>query len=179
MSDALSDVVGSRAAVRVPARVGVTELFHLHYRRLVGLAVLLVDDRETAEEIVQEAFEGLYRRWRRLRDPLAASAYLNRSVVNGSRSRLRRRATERAHLLPEVGQAPSAESTGVAHVAGQALTNAVAALPRRQREVVVLRYYLDLSEEQIAEWLGVSHGSVKQHAHRATATLSARMESWS
>jgi RNA polymerase sigma-70 factor (sigma-E family) len=179
VSDALSDVVGSRADVGVPARAGVTELFGLHYRRLVGLAVLLVDDRETAEDVVQEAFEGLYRRWRRLRDPHAAAAYLNRSVVNGARSRLRHRATERAHALPEVGQSPSAESTGVAHDAEDALTDAVLALPRRQREVVVLRYYLDLSEEQIADWLGVSRGSVKQHAHRATATLQARMESWS
>jgi RNA polymerase sigma factor (sigma-70 family) len=128
---------------------------------------------------VQEAFEGLYRRWRRLRDPQAALTYLNRSVVNGCRSRLRRRATERAHPLAEAGQAPSAESTGVTHSAGQALVNAVGALSRRQREVVVLRYYLDLSEEQIADWLGVSTGSVKQHASRANATLQSRMEAWS
>ena len=179
MSDALSDALGARTDVRVPARAGVTELFHLHYRRLVGLAALLVDDRETAEDVVQEAFEGLYRRWRRLRDPHAATAYLNRSVVNGSRSRLRRRATERAHPLPDVGQTPSAEATGVTHDVEHALAGAVLQLPRRQREVIVLRYYLDLSEEQIAEWLGVSPGSVKQHAHRATATLHARMESWS
>src|SRR5262245_15009163 len=77
VSGALSDVVGSRSDVRVPARAGVTELFHLHYRRLVGLARLLVDDRETAEDVVQEAFEGLYRRWRRLRDPHTAATYLN------------------------------------------------------------------------------------------------------
>lgn len=179
MSDALRDVVGSRADVLVSARAGVTELFALHYGRLVGLAVLLVDDRNTAEDVVQEAFEGLYRRWRRLRDPQAAAAYLNRSVVNGARSRLRRRATERAHPLPDVGESPSAEATGVAHDAEHALIDAVLALPRRQREVVVLRYYLDLSEEQIARWLGVSRGSVKQHAHRATVTLHARMESWS
>jgi RNA polymerase sigma factor (sigma-70 family) len=121
----------------------------------------------------------LYRRWLRLRDPQAALTYLNRSVVNGCRSRLRRRATERAHPLAEVGQAPSAESTGVTHGAGQALVQAVGALSRRQREVVVLRYYLDLSEEQIADWLGVSTGSVKQHASRATATLQSRMEAWS
>lgn len=179
MSDVLRDVVGSRTDKRVTARAGVTDLFHMHYRRLVGLAALLVDDRETAEDVVQDAFEGLYRRWRRLRDPHAAAVYLNRSVVNGSRSRLRRRATERMHALPEVGLSPSAEATGVADTAEHALHDAVLALPRRQREVVVLRYYLDLSEEQIAEWLGVSPGSVKQHAHRATTTLHERMESWS
>jgi RNA polymerase sigma-70 factor (sigma-E family) len=179
VSDALGDVVRSRNDVRVPARAGVTELFDSDYRRLLGLARLLVDDRETAEDVVQEAFEGLYQRWRRLRDPRAATAYLNRSVVNGSRSRLRRRATERAHLLPEAGQAPSAEATGLAYGAERALAEAVLALPRRQREVVVLRYYLNLSEEDIAEWLGVSPGSVKQHAHRAISTLQERMESWS
>jgi RNA polymerase sigma-70 factor (sigma-E family) len=179
MSDPLSDVLESRAGIRVPARAGVTELFHLHYRRLVGLAVLLIDDRETAEDVVQEAFEGLYRRWRHLRDPHAAAAYLNRSVVNGSRSRLRRRATERAHPLSDPEPEPSAESGGLAHGARDALTDAVLALPRRQREVIVLRYYLDLSEEQIADWLGVTPGSVKQHAHRATTTLHSRMEAWS
>ena len=176
---ALSGVLGSRTNDRLPAGVGVTDLFHLHYRRLVGLGVLLVNDRETAEDVVQEAFEGLYRQWRRLRDPYTAAAYLNRSVVNGARSRLGRRATGRAHLQSEAGRSLSVGATGVAHIAEHALTDALLALPRRQREVVVLRYYLDLTEEQIADWLGVSPGSVKQHAHLATATLQRRMESWS
>ena len=108
----------------------------------------------------------------------AATTYLDRSVVNGARSRLRRRMTERAHALPEAGETPSAESAGVIHGAERALVDAVKALPRRQREVVVLRYFLDLSEEQIAEWLGVSRGSVKRHAFRATASLQEQMEAW-
>ena len=160
------------------ARAGVTELFHHHYRRLVGLATLLVDDRDSAEEVVQDAFESLYRHWNRLRDPESALAYVNRSVVNGSRSRLRRRATERAYVLPEAGSEPSAESSGVEHGRRDQLLAAVYALPRRQREVIVLRYYLDLSEEQIADWLGISGGSVKRHAFRATAALHKRMEAW-
>ncbi len=175
----MSGAERSPRRISVSARSAVTELFHLHYRRLVGLAALLVDDRETAEDVVQESFEALYRRWRRLRDPQAAVAYLNRSVVNGSRSRLRRRATERAHVLHEAGPAASAESAGVDHGAHEALIEAMRSLSGRQREVVVLRYYLDLSEEQIAEWLGVTKGSVKQHASRATATLHSRMEAWS
>jgi RNA polymerase sigma-70 factor (sigma-E family) len=178
LSDGSSDAVG-RADNRELARAGVTELFGLHYRRLVGLAAMLVDDTETAEDVVQDAFEGLYRRWRRLRDPQAAAAYLNHSVVNQARTRLRRRATQRTHLLRDPGPAPSAETHCVAHGAEDALADAVRALPARQREVIVLRYYLDLSEAQIADWLGVSHGSVKQHAHRATATLQGQMESWS
>jgi len=159
-------------------RAAVTEIFHHHYRRLVGLAGLMVDDRETAEEVVQDAFEALYRNWGRLRDPQAAIAYLNRSVVNGSRSRLRRRMTERSYDLPDEGAAPSAESLGVDRHERTELMDAVRALPRRQREVMVLRYYLDLSEDQIAEWLGISNGSVKRHAFRATENLHKRMEAW-
>jgi RNA polymerase sigma-70 factor (sigma-E family) len=150
----------------------------VHYRRLVGLAVLLVDDRESAEDVVQDAFEALYRSYGRLHDPQAAVTYLNRCVVNGSRSRLRRRGTERAYVLPEAGLAPSAETVGVDHGEHAELVAAVFALPRRQREVVVLRYFLDLTEEQIAQWLGVSRGSVKRHASRATAALHKRMEAW-
>ena len=156
----------------------VSMLFHLHYRRLLGLAGLLVDDRGTAEEVVQDAFESLYRRWGSLRDPSSAVAYLNRSVVYGSRSRIRRRYTERSFQLPEAGIAPSAEDVGVDHRQGDDLFAAVLQLPQRQREVIVLRFYLDLSEDQIARWLGVSSGSVKKHASRATATLQRRMGAW-
>ena len=79
----------------------VTMLFHLHYRRLVSLADLLVGDPGTAEEVVQDAFESLYRRWGSLRDPSSAVAYLDRSVVYGSRSRIRRRYTERSFRSPK------------------------------------------------------------------------------
>ncbi len=156
----------------------VTWLFHLHYRRLLGLAGLLVDDRGTAEEIVQDAFERLYRSWGSLRSPEAAVAYLDRSVVNGARSRLRRRFTERSYQLPEAGTTPSAESAGVDRRQRDDLVAAVRQLPPRQREVIVLRFYLDLSEAQIAGWLGVSPGSVKKHASRATTALQKRMEAW-
>lgn len=159
-------------------RAAVAELFHHHYRRLVGLAGLMVDDRETAEEVVQDAFEGLYRNWSRLRDPDAAIGYLNRSVVNGSRSRVRRRITEKSFELPEAGVERSAEATGIDGSRRDDLITAVRALPTRQREVMVLRYFLDLSEEEIARWLGVSTGSVKRHAFRATVTLQKRMEAW-
>ena len=86
--------------------------------------------------------------------------------------------TPNALYLPEGGTAPSAESSGVDRQQGDDLFAAVQRLPQRQREVIVLRYYLDLSEDQIAHWLGVSSGSVKKHASRATATLQKRMEAW-
>lgn len=159
-------------------RDAVTALFHVHYRRLVGFTSLLVDDRESAEEIVQDAFESLFLRWGTLRDPDAAVAYLDRSVVYASRSWIRRRVTARAYVLPEAGVEPSAEDSGLDHEQRAALSEAIRALPRRQREVVVLRYFLDLREDEIATWLGISAGSVKQHQSRATAALHARMEAW-
>jgi len=177
MSSSSDDVWGPAGVPSVP-RAAVTYLFHHHYRRLVGLAGLLVDDRETAEEIVQDAFEAPYRNWDRLRDPYAAVAYLNLSVVNGSRSKARRRMTERASELPDAGVAPSAESVGLDGSRRVELIAAVRGLPQRQRDVVVLRFFLDLSEEQIAAWLGVSRGSVKRHASRATDALQKRMEAW-
>jgi len=172
-----SDTWGQSSLPASP-RAAVTHLFHHHYRRLVGLAALMVDDRESAEEVVQDAFEALYRNWGRLRDPYAAVTYLNRSVVNGSRSTARRRMTERAYDLPDAGSAPSAETVGLDGSQRHELIAAVRELPRRQREVVVLRYFLDLSEEQIAEWLGVSKGSVKRHAFRATDALQKRLGAW-
>lgn len=160
------------------ARAAVAALFHAHHRRLVGLASLLVDDHGTAEEIVQDAFESLYKRWGGLRDPGAAVAYLDRSVVYGARSALRRRYVVRSHELPEAGTSRSAEEHGVDSGTRDALSAAIRDLPRRQREVIVLRYYLDLSEAEIASWLGVSPGSVKRHAFRATESLHKRMEAW-
>lgn len=176
----MRDTAHDRGDADLPRARGaaVSALFHVHYRRLVGLAGLLVDDRESAEEVVQDAFEQLYRRWGSLRDPSSAVAYLDRSVVNGARSRLRRRSTERSYLWPVPAEEPSAESTGIERRQRDVLVAAVRQLPRRQREVIVLRYFLDLSEDQIAQWLGVSPGSVKQHAHRATTALQQRMEAW-
>jgi RNA polymerase sigma-70 factor (sigma-E family) len=170
--------VGTAGDGSSTAREAVGELFAVHYRRLVGLAMLLVDDRETAEDVVQEAFAGLFARWGRLRDRRAASAYLQRSVVNGSRSRLRRRAIVRAHESSPRAGVESAEATGLDRVEQRALVEAVRQLPRRQREVMVLRYFLDLSEAEIADWLDISRGSVKRHAARATATLRQKMGAW-
>jgi len=161
-----------------PARDVVADLFHVHHRRLVGLAALLVDDRGSAEELVQDAFESLYRNWNGLRSPSAAVAYLDRAVVYAARSWVRRRVTARSYVWPEAGSTPSAEAEGVGRGERDALAAAVRQLPRRQREVIVLRYYLDLSEAEIAAWLGVSPGSVKRHASRATESLQRRMEAW-
>jgi RNA polymerase sigma-70 factor (sigma-E family) len=152
----------------------VAELFLAHHRRLVGLAALLVDDRETAEDVVQDAFAGLYRRWRRLRDPNAAVPYLNQAVVNGARDSLRRRRRSGSALLrmvPRSEELDSAERDVLVHADRDRLWHAVRALPDRQRQVLVLRYYLDQSEAEIAQTLAISRGSVKKHASRALASL--------
>lgn len=156
---------------------GVTALFRVHAAGLRRVAVLLVDDAATAEDVVQDAFVRLHRRWLLLRDPDKALAYLRTSVVNGSRSRLRRRRTERGYVLPAVGEQPSAEHTVLRTAELRAVGDGLAALPRRQREVLVLRYYLDLSEAEIAASLGISTGSVKSHASRGIAALAVRLES--
>jgi len=154
----------------------VTALYRVHAAGLRRVASLLVDDRETAEDVVQDAFVRLHRRWLLLRDPDKALAYLRTSVVNGSRSRLRRRRTERGFVPAASEDHPSAEHTVLRTAELRAVSDGLAALPRRQREVLVLRYYLDLSEAEIAGSLGISRGSVKSHAARGIAALAARME---
>jgi RNA polymerase sigma-70 factor (sigma-E family) len=167
---------GSRSAARTES---VSTLFVVHHRRLVGLAALLVTDQETAEDVVQEAFAGLYRRWRQLRDPDAAVAYLNRAVVNGSRDALRhgRRATALVpRLVPRSVETASAEHDAIQHDDADRLWQAITQLPPRQLQVLVLRYYLNHSEAEIAATLGVSRGSVKKHASRGLASLARCLE---
>jgi RNA polymerase sigma-70 factor (sigma-E family) len=149
--------------------VRLERLFAEHYASLVGLAQLLVDERESAEEIVQEAFVRFHTSLRRLRDPSRASAYLRRTVVNLARGQLRRRMTARAQQ-PAVSLEPLPDPTGA--VAGRdAMIRALSRLPRRQRECLVLRYYLDLSEAEIAAALGIAVGTVKSHVFRGLDAL--------
>jgi RNA polymerase sigma-70 factor (sigma-E family) len=152
-------------------------LYAAHWRRLVRLAVLLVHDLGAAEEIVQECFVSVHGRWGRLNDPDKALAYLRQSVVNRSRSHLRHLAVVRRHLEREQAPEPAAGADGSAYDQERRATvlAALRALPRRQREVLVLRYYLDLSEAEIADTLGISRGAVKSHASRGTAALRAQL----
>jgi RNA polymerase sigma-70 factor (sigma-E family) len=144
-----------------------SDLYRDHRMRMVRLAVLLVDDPSTAEDVVQEAFTGLHRHWSGLRDEAAAVGYLRTAVVNGSRSVLRRRRTARDYVPPHQVNARSAESLAMLSSEHQAVVDALATLPPRQREVLVLRYYGGLSEAEIAESTGISRGTVKSTASRA------------
>ena len=140
------------------------------YRRervpMVRLAVLLVGSQEQAEEIVQDAFAQLFERWERVDRP---GAYLRTCVVNGCRRTHRRRGHDR-RAAAVVGQ-PLPAGLGADHLA-----DALAALPARRRAAVVLRYYEDLSEAEIAEALGVRPGTVKSLLHRGLAQLRQAVE---
>lgn len=166
----------AQSAIDVPGTVSptvdVNALYTAHWRYLVRLAVLLVDDVASAEDVVQDAFVALHRRADGLRDPDAALAYLRTSVLNLSRSVLRRRQVARKHLRvaePEA-TAPADHDVLLADEHRAALA-AVRRLPRHQREVLILRYWSGLSEREIAQTLGIAPGSVKSAASRGLATL--------
>ena len=144
------------------------DLHRDHYRSLVRLACLLVDDVGPGEEVVQDAFVRVYRAWARVDDPLK---YLRTAVMNSARSGLRRRRSARRYVPPAVRAAPGADDAVVVLSEHAEVLDALRALPRRQRECLVLRYYADLSEVEIASTLGISTGSVKSHAHRGMAAL--------
>jgi RNA polymerase sigma-70 factor (sigma-E family) len=158
------------------ARPDLATAYQAHYRSLVRLAALLVDDVGRCEEIVQDAFVKVWRRPPNLTggdDRLPA--YLRSAVLNGARSHLRRRGVERRHLRSVASPAASPEATATSGDDDRVLA-ALRSLPDRQREVLALRYYLDLSEREIAATLGISPGAVKTHAHRGLATLAEQLE---
>lgn len=151
----------------------VTVLYQTHYATLVRTAALLVGDVTTAEDVVQDSFIAIHRAWWRLRDTTSALPYLRRAVINKSRSVLRHRAVADRHPPTAPPELPSAEDSALAAVQRSSVLAALTALPVRQREVVVLRYYADLSEAQIAAALGISRGAVKSHTARAKDCLRA------
>ena len=158
------------------ADTAVEELYAAHYRRLVRLSVLLVRDTGTAEEVVQDAFVAMHGKWRGLKDPDKALAYLRQSVVNRSRSVLRHRGVQARYTPPVVPDHPGADEGALAAERRTHVLDALRTLPHRQREVLALRYYLDLSEAQIADTLGISRGAVKSHASRGAASLRRLLE---
>jgi RNA polymerase sigma-70 factor (sigma-E family) len=172
---ATTSMVEPRIELRARAEDALREIYQAEFTRLVGLARLLVDRREDAEEVVQEAFARTWANLARVRgdDPLP---YVRRAVVNLSRGRLRRLRTARAHRDAPPADAESAEQGAVRHASDRAVIERLATLPSRQRECVVLRFYADLSVPDIARSLGVAEGSVKSHLHRAMTTLAIELE---
>lgn len=175
-------LVGSRrdAAARAAADDGVSSLYAVHWAPMVRLAWLFVHDDLLAEEIAQDAFVSLHRKWNDIEEG-RGPAYLRQCVVNGARSALRHHKVEQRYLdsLRDRRAHPtlvSAEDAAISAAGSADLFRRLQRLPARQREVLVLRYYLDLSEAQIADALGIAPGSVKAHAHRGLAALRTEME---
>jgi RNA polymerase sigma-70 factor (sigma-E family) len=153
------------------ARVRVSALYQAHALALVKLAVLMTGDQPTAEDVVQDAFLGLYRRWSALHEVENPVGYLRTCVLNGCRSvhRIQFRRQGIALDPPEpVGSAEAEAMLGEAH---REVLAALRRLPQRQREAVVLRYYLDMTEEQAARAMGVARGTVKSSTSRGLAAL--------
>jgi len=179
VSDAIvSAVFMAPGAVRTgrSADWAIAELYSLHYRTLVRLAVLLVRDVPTAEDVVQDSFVAMHDSWQRLRNAESALAYLRHAVLNRSRSVLRHRAVVDKHPPNPPPDHPSAEYGALARLEQSAVVQALRRLPGRQREAIVLRYYADFSEAEVAAAMGISRGAVKSHTARAIAALRADLE---
>ena len=171
-----ADSARSAAAVSWSADRAVTELYAAHYRGLVRLASFLVRDVQTAEEVVQDAFVAMADGWHRLRETEKALAYLRQSVVNRARSVLRHRTVVDKNLQKAPPDMPSAEHGALALLERSAVVSALRHLPERQREAIVLRYYADLSEAEIAATMRISRGAVKSHTARGMAALRVALE---
>ena len=169
---AASAPAGSQAAVADwEAGGAAAALYSVHYEPLVRLAVLLVRDKATAEEIVQDSFVAMHANWRRLRDQGKASLYLRKCVVNRSRSVLRHRIVAERNMLQPPPEMPSAEQEAMTLLERSAVIAALHGLSARQREVLVLRYYGGLSVAEIASAMGISQGAVKSHVSRAMSAM--------
>ncbi|MDQ0951444.1 RNA polymerase sigma-70 factor (sigma-E family) [Streptomyces phaeochromogenes] len=153
-----------------------TETYRAHYRSLLGLAALLLDDTASCEDVVQEAFIRVHSARKRVRDKEKTLAYLRQTVVNLSRSALRRRILGLKLLSKPMPDMASAEEGAYDLLERDALIKAMKGLQRRQREVLVLRYFADMTEAQVAETLGISLGSVKAYGSRGIAALRVAME---
>jgi RNA polymerase sigma-70 factor (sigma-E family) len=165
----------TEAGIEIPAAWSahevVTEIYQTHYKSLVRLALLLVHDVPTAEEVVQEAFVAMHTASRRLREKEKALSYLRQAVVNKSRSVLRHRTVVDKNAPKPAPDEPSAEHGALAAIERNEVITALRTLPDRQRETLVLRYYADLSEAEIAAAMGISRGAVKSHTARGMSAL--------
>ncbi|MGW1994551.1 SigE family RNA polymerase sigma factor [Embleya sp. NPDC001921] len=154
--------------------VQVARLFDLHYPSMLRLATLLGAD--DPENIVAEAYYEIYRKFRKLRTPDAAAAYLRSVVCNQTRMRIRHLQVARRHVEESVDTVASAETSALLRDDQQALIRALRELPARQREALVLRHWLGLKEKEIASTMGISVGSVKTHTARGIAALTHALE---
>ena len=160
-----------KQAVGDTGSAAITALYAEHALGLTRLAHVMLDDRAAAEDVVHDAFCGLYRHWSNLADPGKAQAYLRSAVLNGSRSVLRRSGHGPVFDTREPGEAPDAATALLAAEARESVLAALRRLPDRQREALVLRYYLDLPDSEIAAAMSVGESTVRSTVHRGLANL--------
>ena len=155
------------------ARQQVSALFEAHALGLVRLAKVMLGDQSIAEDVVQDAFVGMYRRWASLQDREKALGYLRMSVLNGCRTahRNRTRRDRALRLTPDADGIASAEESALIGEANREVLAALRALPARQREAVVLRHYLGLTEEEAARAMKITRGTIKSATSRGLSTL--------
>lgn len=169
--------LGGQVDFVVDTGVDFDALYASHWHGMVRLAMLLVDDRASAEDVVQDAFVAM--QGKTLRQPDAAVGYVRTAVVNGARSVLRRRGTARKYLpafvTPDGGEVCQEDELLLAADEHADLIRALRCLPRRQREVLVLRFWSGLLESDIASTLGISVGTVKSSISRGLDALEASM----
>jgi RNA polymerase sigma-70 factor (sigma-E family) len=169
--------LGRVGTSRPPARdAAIAELHRLHWVGLVRLAVLMLDDLPSAEDVVQDAYAELYRKWDKLHEPEKVLSYLRSAVLNRSRSVLRRRRIARLYVPPSEPPAGSPEQAAVLDEDRREVHRAVTALPTRMREVLVLRFYFDLPYAEIAGTLGISESSARATASRGIALLGQKLK---
>ncbi len=147
-------------------------VYRQSYGRLLGLARTVLADQGAAEEVVQEAFARCYASWDRVENRHDPVPYVRSAVLNLCRSRFRRRAP----ALRAVPDAPSAETEAAQGSRRARILEALRDLPDRQREVVALRYFGELSTAETATALGIAPGTVKAHLHRAVHALAIDLE---
>ena len=181
----VTEAAAARAVTESPAAgtagdsepdAAVGELYRAHHRSLVRLAALLILDAAIAEDVVQDAFVAMHGAWPRLRDTAKALSYLRQAVVSRSRSLPGHHTVAAQHAPDAPSDAPSAGHAGAAALERSAVLAALGGLPARQREALVLRYYANLSEADIAKAMGISRGAVKSHASRGMSVLQTVLE---
>jgi RNA polymerase sigma-70 factor (sigma-E family) len=158
------------------AELAITAMYDAQYGSLVRMAAVLLGDVGAAEDVVQESFIAVHAAWQRLRDINKAVPYLRRSVLNRSRSILRHRTVVDRNMPAGEPDMPSAEQGAIARLERSEVVEALRSLPARQREALVLKFYLGLSEEGIAAAMKISTGAVKSHTSRGKAALRTALE---